>query len=422
MTRTATPARVRHIGVGTFRATHYMRSLVAEVLDSGRISYGPLSLEFEQRFARAHECAYAILANSGTSALQVALQALREIHGWGRGEQVIVPATTFVATANIVLHNGMRPVFVDVDPRTYNIDVAQIERYLTRDTRAIIPVSLFGQPADLARVCQLADAHGLKVIEDSCETMFVSHHGKSVGAWGDVGCFSTYVAHLIVTGVGGLSTTNNSDYAAKMRSLVNHGMELACLNPGENFSPRPAPGRRFRFETAGHSYRITELEAALGLAQIDDMPAMLAARARNTRHLAQGLANINDHYGETFQLPYVAPGNEHAWMMFPIVLRRGDKEDLIRHLNAYGVETRDMLPLINQPAFKYLVPGDYPVSQNLIANGLYVGCHQDLTPQDIRYLVDVFGLWAAPDAYQAIHVGDEARGRVMRDDDMLCEA
>lgn len=394
MSAVVAPPRVRHIGVGTFKATALTRQLVAQVLDSGRVSYGPLSLEFEQRFAALHDCQYAVLSNSGTSSLQVALQALVERNGWEAGGQVIVPATTFVATANIVIHNRMRPVFVDVDPVTYNINPELIERALTPWTRAIIPVNLFGQPADLSAVRAIADRRGLAVIEDSCETMFVSHQGRPVGSWGEVGCFSTYVAHLLVTGVGGLATTNDADLAARMRSLVNHGLTLDCLNPGENFSPQAAPGRRFRFGSTGHSYRLTELEAALGLAQLDEVDSMLAARRRNARHLAQGLKNINEHYGDTFQLPATAPGNEHAFMMFPIVLRRGDKEALTEHLNAYGIETRDMLPILGQPAFRYLAPSDYPVSANIVANGLYVGCHQDLAPEDIRYMVDVFGIWA----------------------------
>lgn len=388
--------KTRHVGVGTFSATPRMHELVTQVLDSGRISYGPLSLEFEQRFAALHGCEYAILSNSGTSALQVALQALKEIHRWNDGDRVIVPATTFVATANIVLHNRLVPVFVDVDPETYCLDVAQLERLIERDTRAIIPVSLFGQPANLSAVAEIARAHRLKVIEDSCETMFVCHHDRPVGSWGDIGCFSTYVAHLLVTGVGGLSTTNNPDYAAKMRSLVNHGMTLDCLNPGANFSPQAAPGRRFRFESTGHSFRITELEAALGLAQLDGVHEMLARRRGAARHLLAGLGNINAHYDQPFQLPVIASGNEHAWMMFPIVLRHhkhGDKESLIAHLNRYGIETRDMLPLINQPAFKYIPKADFPVSRNLIENGLYVGCHQDLAHEDLGYMVDVFGLW-----------------------------
>lgn len=384
--------KTRHIGIGTFRATPEMYRLVAEVLDSGRISYGPLSLEFEQRFAALHGCQYAILSNSGTSSLQVALQALKEVHRW-EGGQVIIPATTFVATANIVTHNRLVPVFVDVDPCTYNLNPDLVERAITHETKAIIPVSLFGQPANLSAIRAIADAHKLKVIEDSCETMLARHCGRPVGSWGDIACFSTYVAHLLVTGVGGLATTDNPDYAAKMRSLVNHGLALDCLNPGENFAPQPMLGRRFRFETVGHSFRITELEAALGLAQLDDLAQQIALRRRNARHLTQGLENINAHYADTFQLPIVAPGNEHSWMMYPIVLKCGEREGLIAHLNANGVETRDMLPLINQPAFRYLNPVQYPVSQRLIERGLYVGVHHNLDPLDIDYLVGAFGTW-----------------------------
>jgi len=372
-----------------------MYSLVAEVLDSGRISYGPLSLEFEQRFSAAHDCAYAILSNSGTSALQVALQALKELHHWNDGDQVIVPATTFVATANIVLHNRMVPMFVDVDPLTYNINPDLIERAITDRTRAIIPVHLFGQPADMTRILHIARAHNLKVIEDSCEAMFVSHNGCKVGSLGDIGCFSFYVAHLLVTGVGGLCTTRNPEYAAKMRSLVNHGMEMQHLNPGENFSPRPNPGRRFKFDSVGHSFRITELEAALGLAQLDDIEQALSIRARNARHYHAGITNaINPHFGNPLQVATVAEGNEHAWMMYPLVLNKRDganvsKEPLMAYLNERGIETRDLLPLINQPAYRRrLRPKDYPVSQWILESGLYVGCHQDLTPADIQYTLD----------------------------------
>lgn len=397
------PARVRHISVGTFSASPRMRDLVNSVLDSGRISYGPLSLVFEQRFAALHGCEYAILSNSGTSALQVALQAMKEIHHWRDGDRVIVPATTFVATANIVLHNRMVPVFVDVDPLTCNINPDLIDAALTPDTRCIIPVNLFGQCADLGEVQAIALARHAKVLIDSCETMFVKHAGQPIGDWGDISAFSTYVAHLLVTGVGGLSVTNNPDYAARMRSLVNHGLALDALNPGENFSPRAAPGRRFKFDSTGHSFRVTELEAALGLAQLDDVPQMLALRRRNARHLMAGLTNLNDNYDVPFQLPFVPDGNECAWMMFPIILRRGGKEELMAHLLAHGIECRDMLPLLNQPAFKYVPQGDYPVSMNIIRNGLYVGCHQGLTPEDVGYMVDVFGLWLSPD-HQGIYL------------------
>lgn len=387
---------MRTVGTGTFKTTEYMRNLVNQVLDSGRISYGPLSLAFEKRFAALHQCAYAILSNSGTSSLHVALQALKEIHNWGWG-QVIVPATTFVATPNIVTHNSMTPVFVDVDPVTYNLNPALLEAAITVDTRAIIPVHLFGQPANMTEIRAVADKRGLKIIEDSCETMFVKHGNQVVGSWGDIGCFSTYVAHLVVTGVGGLATTNVPEYASKMRSLVNHGLTMENLNPGENFSPRPMLGRRFTFDTTGHSYRLTEFEAAVGLAQLQDYEQMLALRRRNARHLSAGIKLLNESYGDWFQAPETAEGNEHAWMMYPIVLKRGgeiDKYALTQHLNSAGIETRDMLPLLGQPAFKFLASYNFPVSARLVTHGFYVGIHQGLDPDDIQYIIDGLGSWA----------------------------
>jgi dTDP-4-amino-4,6-dideoxygalactose transaminase len=393
MTKAGVKQRI--VTTGTFKTDDVTRFLVNQVLDSNRISYGEMTKKFELKFAKLHNCEYAIMSNSGTSALQIALQAMKEIHKWPDGSIVIVPATTFVATANIVQHCRMEPIFVDVDPNTYNIDVAmlydEIRAYDDPSCiKAVIPVHLFGQPADMSGVKMAISGTNIKIIEDSCECMFASHKGETVGSIGDIGCFSTYAAHLIVTGVGGISTTNNPDYAAKMRSLVNHGLEIAHLNVEENFAPRPMPNRRFRFDTIGHSYRITEFEAALGLAQLEKKHRfwMLRMRDRNAKHLTAGLSNVNDHYDNPLQLPEVQDGNTHSWMMYPIVLRNGvDKEPLMTWLNERGVETRDMLPLVNQPAYNYLSEDTFPVSHTLVKSGFYVGCHQDLTPEDIDYVI-----------------------------------
>jgi len=387
----------RPVFTGTFKATPLMRQLIDEVLTSGRISYGEKSQAFERAFAAIHDCKYAILSNSGTSALQVALQAMKDIHKWDDGSGVIVPATTFVATANIVSHCRMVPVFVDVDPMTYNMDMGQIEKALSNkntDIRAIIPVHLLGQPADVSRLkLILANYPKIGVIEDSCETMFVSHNGYEVGSLGDIGCFSTYVAHLIVTGVGGISTTNNPVYAGKMRSLVNHGLELKYLNVDDNFSPRPMMNRRFSFAARGFSYRITEFEAAVGLAQLATWPEMLRIRQRNAKHLAAGIERINRQYDNPIQPYVIAPGNECAWMMFPTVLRQRDdgtnpdKEPLMRFLNECQIETRDLLPLLNHPVYNWARIDHYPVSKWLIESGFYVGVHQDMTTQDCDYVI-----------------------------------
>ena len=389
----------RHVGVGTFTVTAKMRENVEKVLESGRISYGPMSMEFEEGFAEIHGCDYATLSNSGTSALQVALQAMKETNAWEDGDEVIVPATTFVATANIVIHNNMKPVFVDVDTSDYGILINGIYKKITDRTRAIIPVHLFGQPCNMTKVMEIAQEHELGVIEDSCETMFAYHHDQPVGSMGDIGCFSTYVAHLVVTGVGGICTTNNSLYAAKMRSIVNHGLELRFLNPGKNFSPNPAVGRRFKFDTVGHSYRITEMEAALGLAQIEPgyVNYMLSMRKRNALHLGAGLKIINAPREENIvHIPKVMPGNTHSWMMYPILLRRGmDKEPLMTYLNEHQIETRDMLPILNQPYYNYLDPDNFPNSRWILESGLYVGCHQDLESEDIQYVVETIGDYLA---------------------------
>lgn len=392
-----------NVSVGTFKTTPKMRELVNTVLDSGQISYGYVSRQFEKRFASMHECQYAILSNSGTSALQVALQALKEIYHWKDGDKVIVPATTFVATANIVLHNRMIPVFVDVDPLTYNIDTELIERAIDERTRCIIPVHLFGQAANMRAISEIASRRNIRIIEDSCEAMFVKHHGNSVGSWGDIGCFSTYVAHLLVTGVGGISTTSNPDYAAKMRSLVNHGLDIEQLNPDDNYSPRPVPGRRFKFASVGHSFRITELESAIGLAQLDNVSTMLEARRRNALHLTLGIRQINRTQGADIQTPVTADGNEHAFMMYPLVLPRGtSKEPLMQYLLDAGIECRDMLPLINQPAYRMrLFADDYPVSKWLIESGLYVGCHQHLSTDDTQYILDTIASYYADRSIQA---------------------
>lgn len=374
------------IKVGDFRTTDAIRQEIEEVLASGRISYGPKSRSLEKRFAAIHDCQYGVLSNSGTSSLQVALQALKEIHGWQDGDEVIVPAVTFVATANIVLHNRMTPVLVDVDRYIYNIDPFLIEEAITDRTRAIIPVHLFGQPANMMAVNAIAEEHGLKVIEDSCESMLATHHNGRVGSLGDIGCFSTYMAHLLTTGVGGIATTNEPVYAEKMRSLVNHGRDGIYIDIDTESTPEVI-SRRFRFESVGHSYRITELEAALGLAQLDSLGIDIIKRRANASYLTDALSDLDR---VVFQLPVTEEENTHAFMMYPIVLVENDRDDFANYLEENGIETREMMPLTNQPVYQNLFhEEDYPIAHWVNDYGLYIGCHQHLSPADLDYVADV---------------------------------
>jgi perosamine synthetase len=384
----------RTVTVGHFEAGPKEKEYVNQVLDSGRLSYGPFSRRFEEEWARVHGCKHAVFCNSGTSALHIAVQALKEANGWANGDEVIVPSVTFVATSNVVIHNNLKPVFVDVDPLTYNIDPAAIPGKITSRTRAIIPVHLTGLPADMPRICEIAKDNGLKVIEDSCETTFAHCRGKPVGSWGTIGCFSTYMAHYIVTGVGGLTTTSDPDLAVRMRSLMNHGRDSIYLSIDDDNGKTPEEMRkivsgRFRFVSFGHSFRCTEMEAALGLAQLERKREIVAARKRIAARYTAGLSGLQS----VLQLPFEPFGFEHVYMMYPVVVRGGvSKRQLVNHLEERGVETRDLLPLLGQPVYR----GHFgellarnPVARRLNEDGFYVGCHQYLTDDDVDYVVDV---------------------------------
>jgi len=388
---------MKQIGVGTFKVTDLMREYVNDVLDKERLSYGWYSRELEREFAMIHDCGFAVLSNSGTSSLQVALQALKEIYGWEDGDEVLIPSVTFVATANIVLHCGMKPVLVDVDLVHYEMDPhilqMRFEDIISPRTRAMIPVHLFGQPCDMVKLMLIAKEHDLCVIEDSCECMFVKSYGKMVGSWGDVGCFSTYIAHLLTTGVGGIATTNVPEIAFKMRSLVNHGRDdiYMSIDDDKNLSEKKLNeviAKRFQFNSIGHSYRITELEAALGLAQLKDYQSMIDKRNINAFTLTTKLINLSGK----IQLPSVRFGNQHSWMMYPILAFDGHKKALTEHLEANGIETRDMLPLVNQPCYKGMWnPEDYKRAQEVDKCGFYVGIHQELNEDDLDYIAEKIG-------------------------------
>lgn len=373
--------------LGSFHVTDTMRNRVLEVLQSGRLSYGPVSRQFEQRFAEVQGMDHACLSNSGTSSLVVSVQALKELHGWRDSDEIIVPATTFVASTASILHNRLVPVLVDVDSRHYDIDTELIEEKINWRTRAIMPVSLFGYPCDMVAVRDIANRHGLKVIADNCETTLGRVENLSTDAWADISCHSFYVAHTIIAGVGGMSTTNNPDYAQAMRSRVNHGLDLSELPNGEHYDPSWL-ARSFRFTSVGHSFRITELEAAIALEQLQDWKQLVRKRQQVATWIESALSRFSDH----LQLPEKRENTTICPMVFPIVLRREAKFNLMKHLRANGVECRDLLPLLSQPCYKNLGwrVHDYPVALALETTGFYIGCHQEITSADVEYLESVF--------------------------------
>ena len=386
----------RFIGVGAVNISELEKRYVNQALDDNRLSYGHFTNRFERAFARAHKVRYALFCNSGTSALQVGLHAMKKQYGWEDGMEVLVPAVTFVASVNVILENRLTPVLVDVDPVYFEMDAAEAEKKITERTVAIMPVHLCGCPCDMDELMGLKKRYNLRMIEDSCETMFARYRGKPVGSFGEVGCFSTYAAHILVTGVGGFAVTNDPELAVSIKSLYNHGRDGIYTNPDDTKFRSlnqlfTIVARRFNFLDVGYSYRATELESALGLGQMRRWRKIVASRKRNARALTRVLKRFSKY----LQLPTKRPSAEHVFMMYPIVVKAGvDRDELILFLEKNGIETRYLLPLTNQPVYERMwghIEDDYPVAKHLNQNGFYIGCHPEITKDDVEYIGKVFG-------------------------------
>jgi len=387
----------RQIGVGGFKITDKEKKYVLEVLNSSRLNYGNFSKKFESEFARLHSTKFGVVTNSGTDALRVALGALKEKYEWQDNDEVIVPALTFIATSNIVLQNNLKPVFADVESEYYGLDPDRLEEAITKKTRAVIPVHLFGMPAQMDKIMEIANKHDLKVLEDSCETPFAKFKGQAVGSFGNVASFSMYAAHIIVTGVGGISLTSDPDLAVIMRSLINHGRDSIYLSIDDDKTTNSQKlkeiiDKRFSFVRLGYSARITEMEAAVGVAQLERKDEILEEREKNAQFLMENLKRFEDD----LQLPKIRDGAEHLFMMFPIVVKskKFTKEQIVNFLEEYNIETRAMTPLTNQPIYKELFGADleerYPVAKWINENGFYIGCHNEMTQKDLDYVIEKF--------------------------------
>ena len=418
--------RITHqIGVGDVIISDKARSYVNDVLTSRRLSHGKYLSAYESEFAKAHNVRYAVSCSSGTDAIRAAISCLKETENWKDGDEIIVPSVTFIATSNVVIQNNLKPIFVDIEKDYYGIDPKLIEAKITPRTKAIIVVHLFGHPCDMDPILAIATKHKLKIIEDSCETMFAKYKGRYVGTFGDLACFSSYACHIICTGVGGMVTTNNSKYATIVKSLLNHGRDSIYLSidDDKNLDRQglfKTVSRRFKFERLGYSSRLTEMEGALGLAQVEEREEGIVKRKRNGAFFTNRLSKFSKH----LQLPKIRQEVDHVFMMYPIVVIEKDdildflntkkeeitlqemqsfiekrksnfnKVDLVNFLEESNIETRDMLPLLNQPVYKKLfgdnLESKYPVAQWINKNGFYIGSHPSLTDEEKEYIIAKF--------------------------------
>ncbi len=389
------------IPFGTLTLTDKAKNLVMDCLERGRISSGALVRQFEEEVAELMGVTEAVAVASGTDADALALAVLHDL-GAERGDEIIIPAMTFVATGNAVLQAGFTPTFVDVELDTLNIDPAKIEAAITEKTRAIMPVHLMGKPARMDEIMSIAEKHDLLVIEDAAEAYGAIYKGRNIGSIGHMSAFSLYVAHIITSGEGGIILTDNERYAEILRSLRSHGRACVCKECVSNttsgycskrFANKEIGDIRFHFERVGYSCKMNELEAAIGLGSLTAYDEIVDSRHKNLLAMIDGFDEFKK-YMFTFAEESHERIGPHA---FPFIIREDiapfTRDDLMRCLEKNGIDARTLFSSIPTMCggYEYLgyKLGDFPNSEYISRNGIHIGVHQDVTPEDIEYFFEV---------------------------------
>lgn len=344
---------------------------VVAVLRGPTLSLGPKVPEFETAFAKYCGTKHAVAVSSGTTGLHLIVRAM----GIGAGDEVITTPFSFVASTNCMLIEGAKPVFVDIDPLTWNIDAKRIASAVTPRTKAILPVDVFGQIAEMEAIREIADRHGLRVIEDSCEALGSRYRGRLAGSLGDAGVFGFYPNKQLTTGEGGMIVTSDDEIASLCRSMRNQG--------------RDAGGGWLAHPRMGFNYRLTDFQAAMGSVQLSRMGEIIAAR---TQAFGWYKARLSDEKRVTLQK--VAPHNEVSWFVFVVKLAdrytQADRDRILRTLAARGVGCSNYFaPIHLQPymmeQFGFKV-GDFPVCEAVAARTIALPFHHELSEADVEHV------------------------------------
>ncbi len=339
------------------------KSAVMRVLDSGMLASGPRTEEFEKKFAEYVGTKYAIATTSGTTALHLGLLAL----GVTRGDEVILPAFSFIATANVALFCDAVPVFCDVDSKTFNIDPGKIEKLITKKTKAIMPVHLYGQAADMKPIEEIAEKHSIHIIGDACQAHGATYDGNMIGSFGDVECFSFYPTKNMTTGEGGMVTTNSDESAELIISLRNHGREKTKWG--------------YEHGRLGYNYRMTDIGAAIGLEQLKKLPKNVQMRQNNADYYDRHLFNV--------ETPYIIPKARHAYHQYTI--KSKNRDALIQNLkkNEIGYGIYYPQPLHTYKHLQKYAHKDLKISEKLGTEVVSLPVHPALTRDELEKIVDV---------------------------------
>lgn len=334
---------------------------VAQTIKDNWITGGPKVKEFQEKIAKLCQVKHAIAVSNGTVALYLGLKIL----GIGEGDEVIVPDFTFIASANSVVLAGAKPVFIDIDAETFNLDPSKVEKVLTKNTKAILPVHIYGQAADMPKICEVAERHNLYVIEDAAQGIGVTFERKPVGGFGDVGCLSFYADKTITTGEGGMVLTNNDKLAEKCTILINQGR----LKRGWYFH-----------EYIGYNFRLTDLQAAIGLAQLKKLPAIIRKKKRNEKLYRKYLSGVPE-----VKFPYLDPRGFNVPFRINILVK--NPQGLLNFLERKGIGARRVFyPLHLQPCYK--VKGNFPNAIFAYERGLSLPSAANLKQREICYICD----------------------------------
>lgn len=345
---------------------------VTKILESGMLTHksgaGTYARKFEEVFAEFVGAKHAIAVNSGTAALHAALLALDV----KPGDEVIAPPFSFIATTNMILLCGAKPVFVDINLENFNLDPDKVKAAITSKTKAILPVHLYGHPTEMSPLLELAQRHDLGIIEDACQAHGAEYRGDQVGTIGDIGCFSLYPSKVITTGEGGLLTTNNDEIAEKLRRIRTHG-EI----------------RPYEYVMMGHNYRMPEIEAAIGVEQMKRLPGFLKERCKNAEYLTRHLSDV-----EGIILPQEAEWATHNWYLYTIRItpprsRNTVQKTLLEAKIGAGVYYE--VPLHLTPIYRELFgyeEGLMPVTEQAVKEVLSLPTHPALTEAEIAWIVE----------------------------------
>jgi perosamine synthetase len=342
---------------------------VMQTLRSGKLSIGPFIEKFEKKFAQYLGVKHAIAVSSGTAGLHLALIAA----GVGEGDEVITSPFSFVASANAILYVGAKPVFIDIDSKTYNIDPSKIEARITKKTKAILPIHIFGQPAEMDAVMRIAKKHKLAVIEDACESLGSTFKNKNSGTFGEAGVFAFYANKQLTTGEGGMIVTNDDRMDEMCRSLRNQG--------------RGPDMQWLDHVRLGYNYRLDEMSSALGLAQIENIRFLMKKRLELAKWYREAFAAC-----DLIELPYTAPGSTNTYFVYVVRIRNKaiSRDGVIEALGKRGIASKQYLPSIHlfdfyRKQFGYK-RGDYPVSEGVSDSTLALPFYIGLTKKDTTHI------------------------------------